>query len=149
MAAERPDLAAILAPILERVDVAQRPLLIALAERMAAVRYRGWASQVTDAAERAGLRAGADREEGAARRGGEPASLRGAGRAPRGRAGGAGAPRLSRRPSPPATCGAPGPPGVPLSRPGPSRAVSRVGLLEGAARVRSSSIVLGLIAFAA
>src|SRR5436190_1111711 len=56
MAAERPDLAAILAPILERVDVAQRPLLIALAERMAAVRYRGWASQVTDAAERAGPR---------------------------------------------------------------------------------------------
>ena len=55
MAAERPDLAAILAPILERVDVAQRPLLIALAERMAAVRYRGWASQVTDAAQRAGL----------------------------------------------------------------------------------------------
>ena len=68
MAAERPDLAAILAPILERVDVAQRPLLIALAERMAAVRYRGWASQVTDAAERAGLRACADREEEIARR---------------------------------------------------------------------------------
>ena len=68
MAAERPDLAAILAPILERVDAAQRPLLIALAERMAAVRYRGWASQVTDAAERAGLRACADREEEIARR---------------------------------------------------------------------------------
>ena len=68
MAAERPDLAAIIAPILERVDVAQRPLLIALAERMAAVRYRGWASQVTDAAQRAGLRACADREEEIARR---------------------------------------------------------------------------------
>src|SRR5438094_6130767 len=68
MAAARPDLAAILAPILARVAVAQRPLLIAVAERMAAGLVRGWASQVTDAAERAGLRACADREEEVARR---------------------------------------------------------------------------------
>ena len=68
MAAELPDIAAVLLPILERVPPSERPLLIALAERMAAVRYRGWAEQVTDPAQRTGLRACADREEEIARR---------------------------------------------------------------------------------
>src|SRR5438034_10019166 len=40
-------------------------------------------------------------------------------------------PRLSRRLSPAATCGARGSPSVPLSRPVPTRDVSRVGLLVG------------------
>src|SRR5256884_2617314 len=39
-------------------------------------------------------------------------------------------PRLSRRLSPAATCGARGSPSVPLSRPVPTRDVSRVGLLD-------------------
>src|SRR5205809_7216567 len=43
--------------------------------------------------------------------------------------GGAGVPRLSRRLSPAATCGARGSPSVPLSRPVPTRDVSRVGSL--------------------
>src|SRR5947199_2421351 len=40
-------------------------------------------------------------------------------------------PRLSRRLSPAATCGARGSPSVPLSRPVPTRDVSRVGLVAG------------------
>jgi hypothetical protein len=63
-----PDLAAVLRPILERIDRARQPLLVALAERQAAERYRGWAQQVDDAAERAGLLACAAREEEIARR---------------------------------------------------------------------------------
>src|SRR5207249_1206364 len=41
-----PDVAEVLRPILERVPREQQPLLIALAERMAAERYRGWAEAV-------------------------------------------------------------------------------------------------------
>jgi hypothetical protein len=46
----------------------RQPLLIAVAERMAAERYRGWAAEVSDAARRAALRECADREEDIARR---------------------------------------------------------------------------------
>src|SRR5439155_12773956 len=46
--------------------------------------------------------------------------------------GGADVPRLSRRLSPAATCGARESPSVPLSRPVPTRDVSRVGLLAPA-----------------
>ncbi len=63
-----PDVGQVLAPILARVSVEQRPLLIALAERMAADRYRGWASQSTDPTRRERLLACADREEDIARR---------------------------------------------------------------------------------
>jgi rubrerythrin len=58
-----PDIAAILAPLLGGVPPVERPLLLAIAERMAADRYRGWASEVDDADARAGLRACADRED--------------------------------------------------------------------------------------
>src|SRR5215510_8336789 len=58
-----PDIGQALAPILARVPAAQRPLLVALAERLAAERYRGW-SGLTDApAQRASLLACAEREE--------------------------------------------------------------------------------------
>jgi hypothetical protein len=60
---ELPDIAKVLAPLLERVAEEQRPLLIALAERMAAQRYRGWADASPDADQRDRLLACAEREE--------------------------------------------------------------------------------------
>ena len=63
-----PNLAQIIAPVLERVPAAERPLLIALAERLAADRYRDWAGGATDAARAARLLACAEREEEIARR---------------------------------------------------------------------------------
>src|SRR5947207_10983374 len=77
---------------------------------------------------------GAHRSIGGCRRSGETASLRRAGQASHRGVGGAGVPRLSRRLSPAATCGARGSPSVPLSRPVPTRDVSRVGLLARGAR---------------
>ncbi len=61
--ASLPDVAQVLAPILARVPRAQQPLLLALAERLAAVRYRGWAAQPELRAQRADLLACAEREE--------------------------------------------------------------------------------------
>lgn len=63
-----PDIGVELAPLLARIAREQQPLLIAIAERMAAERYRGWAAEVTDPAQRAQLGACADREEEIARR---------------------------------------------------------------------------------
>jgi hypothetical protein len=63
MSAALPDIGEALAPVIARVPREQQPLLIALAERMAAVRYRDWAAQIGDAAGRAQLLACADREE--------------------------------------------------------------------------------------
>ena len=60
---ELPNIAEVLAGILQRVPPAQQPLAIALAERMAADRYRGWAGAVSAPDRRAGLLACADREE--------------------------------------------------------------------------------------
>jgi len=57
-----PDLAALIAPLLERVEPTRRPLLIAIAERMAAARYRAWA-EAAHADDRDALRACAAREE--------------------------------------------------------------------------------------
>jgi rubrerythrin len=68
---ERPNFAAItetLSQFLQLVSLEQRPLFVAMAERLAAERYRGWAGEVTDAAQRSGLMACADREEEIARR---------------------------------------------------------------------------------
>ncbi len=65
---ELPDIAELFAPLLERVSEAQRPLLVALAERMAALRYRGWAKATGDVGQRDRLRACAEREEEIARR---------------------------------------------------------------------------------
>src|SRR5207244_8594688 len=84
-------------------------------------------------ARHAGYAPGAHRSIGGCRRSGEAASLRRAGQASHRGVGGAGVPRLSRRLSPAATCGTRGSPSVPLSRPVPTRDVSRVGLLEGRA----------------
>ena len=63
-----PDIGAIIAGVLQRVPREHAPLLIATAERLAAVRYRGWADEVTQPADREGLRACAEREEEIARR---------------------------------------------------------------------------------
>jgi len=63
-----PNVAELLAPILERVAAPHRPLLIALAERMAAARYRGWAADPANRRRRSDLLACADREEEIARR---------------------------------------------------------------------------------
>ena len=60
---ELPDVAQVLAPILERVSSEQRPLLIAIAERMAAQRYREWAEDPANLEKREGLLACAQREE--------------------------------------------------------------------------------------
>jgi hypothetical protein len=43
-----PDVATLLGRVLARVPEAQRPLLVAYAERLAAERYRGWAKAVGD-----------------------------------------------------------------------------------------------------
>ena len=84
-------------------------------------------------ARHAGYAPGAHRSIGGCRRSGEAASLRRAGQASHRGGGGAGVPRLSRRLSPAATCGARGLPSVPLSRPVPTRDVPRVGLLAAGA----------------
>jgi hypothetical protein len=60
---ELPDLASIIGPVLQRVTPEEQPLLVALAERLAAERYREWARRVTDPSRAAGLRACAEREE--------------------------------------------------------------------------------------
>lgn len=63
MSTALPDVGEVIAPVLAQVPPEQQPLLIALAERMAAERYRGWAEEVHDAADRAQLLACAEREE--------------------------------------------------------------------------------------
>jgi hypothetical protein len=62
-AIELPDVGEVLAPVLQRVAPDQQPLLIALAERLAAQRYRQWATDVAAEPQAAELRACADREE--------------------------------------------------------------------------------------
>lgn len=66
MSTTLPDLAEVLGRVLQRVPLAEQPLLVALAERLAAERYRGWAEE--DPAHAAGLLACAAREEEIARR---------------------------------------------------------------------------------
>ncbi len=63
-----PSVGEALAPVLARVPREQQPLLIALAERLAAERYRSWAGELLDPAQRAQLLACAEREEEIARR---------------------------------------------------------------------------------
>lgn len=63
-----PNIAEALAQILQRVSLDQQPLLIALAERMAADRYRGWAAAVPEPDRKSALLACAAREEEIARR---------------------------------------------------------------------------------
>jgi hypothetical protein len=59
---ELPSIAEIVRGLLERVDARHRPLLIALAERLAAERYRRWAKDASGPA-RGGLLACAERED--------------------------------------------------------------------------------------
>jgi hypothetical protein len=61
-APERPSIAKILAGLIERIAPAQRPLFIALAERLAAERYRRWA-RAADGSARRELLACAARED--------------------------------------------------------------------------------------
>jgi hypothetical protein len=63
-----PGVGEVLAPILERIPLERRPLFIALAERLAAARYREWATAWSDARRKDDLLACADREEDIARR---------------------------------------------------------------------------------
>jgi hypothetical protein len=63
-----PDVAVAVARVLQRAPRAQRPLLIAVAERLAAARYRAWAAEVADGGRAELLAACADREEDIARR---------------------------------------------------------------------------------
>jgi hypothetical protein len=67
-AASLADLARTVGALLERVAPQERALLLALAERLAAARYRAWAAEVADPAARQGLLACADREEAIASR---------------------------------------------------------------------------------
>ena len=60
---ELPNVAEILGPVLGRVSQEQRPLLMAIAEQMAAERYRQWATATPDPARQSDLVACADREE--------------------------------------------------------------------------------------
>lgn len=62
-AAGLPDIAAIIAEALQRVAPERQPLLVAIAERLAAERYRGWANDPTNEAYRSRLLACATREE--------------------------------------------------------------------------------------
>ena len=62
-----PSVAELFAPIIENVSEGDRPLLVALAEKIAAGRYRDWADQASEP-DREALLACADREEEIARR---------------------------------------------------------------------------------
>ena len=63
-----PNLGDIFARVLAHVAEPQRPLLIAIAERLAAERYRGWAREPAMAEHAAALRACAEREDSIAGR---------------------------------------------------------------------------------
>ena len=62
-----PSFGELIAPIIGNVPEEQRPLLVALAEKIAAGRYRDWAEQASGS-DRHALLACADREEEIARR---------------------------------------------------------------------------------
>ncbi|MEK6410418.1 MAG: hypothetical protein AABN34_26140 [Acidobacteriota bacterium] len=63
-----PNVAEILGPVLRGIDPQLQPLLLARIERLAAQRYRTWATDHPDQSVREGLLACADREEEIARR---------------------------------------------------------------------------------
>jgi hypothetical protein len=64
----KPNIAETLAGVLRKIDPKLQPLLLAKLERLAAQRYRTWASDHPDPAVKEGLLACADREEEIARR---------------------------------------------------------------------------------
>lgn len=61
--ADLPNLGEIIGGVLQRVAVEQQPLLIAVAERLAALRYRSWATAAAAEPRRSQLLACAAREE--------------------------------------------------------------------------------------
>ena len=63
-----PGIAEVAGPFFEKASREERPLLVALAERMAAKRYRGWAEAAANEDARSQLLACAEREEEIARR---------------------------------------------------------------------------------
>lgn len=63
MAQELPDLGAAVGPILAEAKDTDLPYVVAYAERLAAKRYRQWATMVSDPGHREQLLACADREE--------------------------------------------------------------------------------------
>jgi len=63
-----PNVAELLAPLLARVSPDRQPLFLAIAERLAAERYRGWAADPAYAAQRDRLLACSAREEEIAKR---------------------------------------------------------------------------------
>jgi hypothetical protein len=65
---ELPDVAEILGPVLARVPLEEQPLLMAIAERMAAERYRTWSREISDSSRERLLLECADREEEIAQR---------------------------------------------------------------------------------
>jgi hypothetical protein len=67
-AGDLPNVAEVLGPLLQRIPEEQQPLLIAIAERRAAERYRDWAQEVGTEPGMSQLRACAQREEDIARR---------------------------------------------------------------------------------
>ena len=64
---ELPNVGELLGRLLERLPTSEHPLFVAVAERMAAERYRGWA-EIAPTEQRAGLLACSVREEGIAGR---------------------------------------------------------------------------------
>lgn len=68
MADDLPNIAEVLGAVFARVSEAERPLLLAAAERLAAERYRGWADEHPDPNATRGLRACAEREDAIAAR---------------------------------------------------------------------------------
>jgi hypothetical protein len=65
---ELPDVAEILGPVLARVPIEEQPLLMAIAERMAAERYRDWSQEISDSDRERQLLECAEREEEIAQR---------------------------------------------------------------------------------
>src|SRR5262245_48734854 len=63
-----PNLGEVFARVLAKVEPEKQPLLIAIAERLAAERYRGWAKEPAMSAHAAALRACAEREDAIAGR---------------------------------------------------------------------------------
>ncbi len=68
MSESKPNIASVISPLLADVCEADRPFVIAYVERVAAGRYRVWASQVDDSGQRRRLIACAAREEAIAER---------------------------------------------------------------------------------
>ncbi|MCZ6782205.1 MAG: hypothetical protein O7G30_02755 [Proteobacteria bacterium] len=66
--ADLPDVAQVLGDLIASVPPEQRPIFLTIAERMAAERYRGWAADASDEADREQLLACATREEEIAER---------------------------------------------------------------------------------